>query len=190
MIGGLVAIGGTSLLANSTAAGADKSVSNLLVVEKAGIVLWHWSYEYYGATIDVDFVYYPAENKFCLEGDLRYKGVIKIADGDVCIVKSDNGDIGLSVRAEIKIAGKKVAKMSGEGRWSLDWNAGKIHMRSYRFEVCGTNTFELKCKTWEHEYTYGAKDSHVMPLFGSSRYTGESAGLGLLTMDLPVRLID
>jgi hypothetical protein len=113
------------------------------------ILLYWWDWVYYGAHMHVDLYYYPGENKFCYEGTLDYAGIVKVAEGDLCVIKNDDGSFSVTGSCEIKIAGKKVASLDGKVTSRVDWGEGMWYLESYRFAVCGTNTFELKCDTWE-----------------------------------------
>src|SRR5207302_352040 len=76
-------------------------------------------------------------------------GLSKVAEGELCVIKDDDGSFTLSGRCEIKIAGQKVASLEATVTARVDWGQQMWHLEKYRFGVCGTNTFELKCKTWE-----------------------------------------
>ena len=133
------------------------------------IVLWRWRYTFWGAVFEVDLVYYPP-HRFCYEGELTYAGVVKIADGELCVEQSENGSVRVHGDAQIKIFGKKVATAKGEVDFRVDYDAGYVYLDRYEFEVCGSNSVRMKCKDWDWSRGRDALvdgDEVFIPLQGS-----------------------
>jgi hypothetical protein len=164
VIKGTAAAGLVGVLASGGMLGAQEKggEAGLRVIEAQDkILLYWWDWVYYGAHMHVDLYYYPGEIKFCYEGTLDYAGITKIAEGELCVVKNDDGSFTVTGGCVIKIAGQKVASLDGKVTSRVNWGEGKWYLQSYRFAVCGTNTFELKCDTWEKNISEGkGKDSN------------------------------
>lgn len=123
-----------------------------LNVDADKVLLYWWEFEYYGALLELDLFWYRNTSKFCLEGKLSYARIVKVGEGNLCVEQGQNGDFTCTAQAEIKVAGKKVAKFDARVTQNVDWNAGQWKLKEYDIEVCGSNTFELKCKVWKEEF--------------------------------------
>jgi hypothetical protein len=163
--GGMAVVGSTALTNRAIAQNVakDKQYSGAIDVTADKVLLYVWNYEYYGAVLDLYLYWYRGTSKFCIEGKLTYARVVKVGEGDLCVEQDSSGDFKLTVKAEIKIGGRKVAKFDATVISNVDWNERVWKLKSYDIEVCGTNISQLRCKVWREEYL--AANIYAQPSF-------------------------
>jgi hypothetical protein len=98
----------------------------------------------YGATVHYKVVQKSA-TRYCLEGKLSYGGIIPLGGGNLCIEQTGPGNYTTDGKAEIKVAGKVVARGVVAAVLRIT-DAGTAEFVSAKLRVCGTNTMKLKCK--------------------------------------------
>ena len=101
----------------------------------------------YGSTITVKATYDTDKKQACLEAGLSWLHFFEPLTGNVCEQPQPDGTVIVTGHAEIAAFGRKAATADVALRLqALGTNFAVI---GYSAKVCGSNTFTLKCRTWQ-----------------------------------------
>jgi hypothetical protein len=117
----------------------------------AEIELFSTGYEYLGAEVQVRVVFDSVPRTLCAEGTLAFHGV-KLALDRTCVVYGGEGDthsLSLARDITVNILGSRKPVARASVTISVRVVGGTPRLASWQINLCGSNTRELKCRTWE-----------------------------------------